>query len=294
MAVFDRIIVATDFSPASFAMLTCLGGLQAYGAKRCLLLQCMTTQEVGSVALHYTTAFVDDILAQQKRLLEEQGFEVETRIVPGLAMHEIHRVASEEGYSLVVIGSRGHSLVAEPFLGGVATNMLHRYHETPMLVMRVGADERGKLVCLQAKRGDFASHVLFPTDFSENADRASTYVEQMAAVARRITILHAQDVDPLLTRSGLRELDEIDRARLEEMKTMLEKRGGAAVEIEVRSGSPFLEITRMIPEREVSLVVMGSQGRGFIKELFLGSVSHNVVRHAQAPVLLIPAPRGDS
>lgn len=294
MALFDRIVVATDFSPASFAMLRCLGGLQAYGARRCLLLQCMTTQEVGSVTLHYTTAFVDDILAQQKRLLEDQGFDVSARSVPGLALHEIHRVARDEGYSLVVIGSRGHSLVAEPFLGGVATNLIHRYHETPVLVMRVGADEHGGVVCLQATRGNFARHVLFPTDFSENADHAFTYVEQMAAVACRVTILHAQDVDPLLTRSGLRELDEIDHARLEQMKRRLEQHGSAAVEIEVRSGSPFIEITRMIPERQVSLVVMGSQGRGFIKELFLGSVSHNVVRHAEAPVLLIPAPREES
>jgi nucleotide-binding universal stress UspA family protein len=33
---------------------------------------------------------------------------------------------------------------------------------------------------------------------------------------------------------------------------------------------------------------MGTQGKGFIKELFLGSVAHNVARLAPCPVLLVP------
>jgi nucleotide-binding universal stress UspA family protein len=46
---------------------------------------------------------------------------------------------------------------------------------------------------------------------------------------------------------------------------------------------------KTIQELSVSLVVMGSQGRGFVPELFLGSVSHNVARHGDASVLLIPS-----
>ncbi|MCA1785684.1 MAG: universal stress protein [Desulfobacteraceae bacterium] len=36
---------------------------------------------------------------------------------------------------------------------------------------------------------------------------------------------------------------------------------------------------------------MGTQGRGFLGEFFLGSVSHNVARHSVAPVLLVPGLR---
>jgi nucleotide-binding universal stress UspA family protein len=52
-----------------------------------------------------------------------------------------------------------------------------------------------------------------------------------------------------------------------------------------------VEIMRVIQQSNVHLVVMGSQGRGFVEELFLGSVSHNVARHSRAPVLLIPSRR---
>ncbi|MHB9035768.1 MAG: universal stress protein [Armatimonadota bacterium] len=36
---------------------------------------------------------------------------------------------------------------------------------------------------------------------------------------------------------------------------------------------------------------MGTHGRGFISDIFAGSVSHNVVRLSQSPVLLIPPAR---
>jgi nucleotide-binding universal stress UspA family protein len=56
-------------------------------------------------------------------------------------------------------------------------------------------------------------------------------------------------------------------------------------------GSPVTEILKKATDDGVTLIVMGSQGRGYISELFLGSVSHNVARHAGVPVLLVPLPR---
>jgi len=44
-----------------------------------------------------------------------------------------------------------------------------------------------------------------------------------------------------------------------------------------------------VRDRDVQLTVMGSQGRGYVSDLFLGSVSHNVARQSVASVLLIPA-----
>lgn len=56
----------------------------------------------------------------------------------------------------------------------------------------------------------------------------------------------------------------------------------------VRHGSPKQVISDATQDG-VSLVVMGSQGHGRVKEFLLGSVSYEVVRRSNAPVLLIPA-----
>ena len=53
-------------------------------------------------------------------------------------------------------------------------------------------------------------------------------------------------------------------------------------------GIPCRPFSRLLESQDISLIVMGTQGKGFIQELFLGSVAHNVSRLATCPVLLIP------
>ena len=53
-------------------------------------------------------------------------------------------------------------------------------------------------------------------------------------------------------------------------------------------GTPSRPFSRSLESQDISLIVMGTQGKGFIQELFLGSVAHNVSRLATCPVLLIP------
>jgi nucleotide-binding universal stress UspA family protein len=293
MNTFDRFIIATDLSPASFAVVNCIGGMKIHGARKCLLLQCLSIQEVSSIALSYTTALLENMLKEQKQILEKQGFEVETRVVPGFAKREINRIATEDDYSLIVVGSQGHSMVKEAILGGVAYDVIHNARK-PVLVVRLEKKEEEGTVCIQASRCNFSGHVLFPTDFSENADFAFTYLDKLVSSgAKHVTLLHVQDMTRIdrHLKHRLGEFNEIDQSRLEKMKNSIQKKGNAAIDIKIVYGIPYSEIVRVIRDQKVNLVVMGSQGRGFTEELFLGSVSHNVARNSEASVLLIPAKR---
>lgn len=288
--MFNRFIVATDLSSASFALVCCLGGLRDYGAKQCLLLQCVSVQEAASAAFSYTTEHLEGPFGEQKAILEKLGFTVETRIAMGSAKREINRIAVDDGYSLIVVGSQGRSMVGEALLGGTASAVINTARK-PVLVMPVRLKPGEENEC-QVTRSDFSAHVLFPTDFSMNADQTFSYIDKMSAgPTRRITLMHVQDKARIEAHMAdrLEAFNEIDRGRLEKMKNALRQKSNAQIDIEICYGSPFTEITRVIKERDVQLVVMGSQGRGFVKELFLGSVSRNVVRHSEAPVLLVPA-----
>lgn len=291
--MFSRVIIATDLSPASTSVVQCAGRLRAFGAKECLLLQCLSVQEAASTAFSYRTDALESELREQTAILEQQGYKVEARVVPGFAKYEISRIATEENYALIVIGSRGQSLASETLLGSVAHGVILNAVKPVLLIPVKLTTENGE-ACVQTGRCDFSEHILFATDFSENADHAFTYVEKLVSDgARHVTLVHVQDkarLDPHLMHR-LDEFNKIDMARLEELKQALQTKGPAAIDIELPFGSPFVEIVRLINERSAHLVVMGSQGRGFIEELFLGSVSHNVARHSDAAVLLVPAKR---
>lgn len=291
--MFKRIIVATDLSHVSYAVVSCLSGLQAYGAEHCLLLQCLSFSNAASTAYSYHTESLEGMLNEQKEILAKQGFTVEARIVVGTPKREIARIAVKEDYALIVVGAQGQSLAEEKLLGGVAYGIINKTVK-PVLVIPVEKTPGEDTACEPVARCDFSDHALFATDFSEMANNAFTTVEKLVTQGlKKVTLFHVQDKTKLEQhlKERLEEFNEHDRGRLDNLKQALLKKGAPEIDTEVCYGIPFEEVSRLVRERGVQLVVMGTQGRGFFGELFLGSVSHNVARHSIAPVLLIPGVR---
>ncbi|MBV8195773.1 MAG: universal stress protein [Candidatus Dormibacteraeota bacterium] len=64
------------------------------------------------------------------------------------------------------------------------------------------------------------------------------------------------------------------------------------VTTDVEEGQPEEVLSRMATEREADLIVVGSRGRGHLRGMFLGSVSHALALHAPCPVVIIPHQHG--
>ena len=87
----------------------------------------------------------------------------------------------------------------------------------------------------------------------------------------------------------LDEFNAIDLARMEDMKSTLEKVSNIEVDIVILSGNPSTEIIKFVEEKQIKLIVIGNQIRGDMHELIHGSVSHFIKLHSPASVLLIMA-----
>jgi nucleotide-binding universal stress UspA family protein len=120
--------------------------------------------------------------------------------------------------------------------------------------------------------------------------------EAAGSGVKKITLLHVQDkarIDPHLL-GQLETFNKKDNERLKTLEDDLKSAGSKAdVVCSLLYGSPTSEILRVIQEEQVSWVIMGSQGRGWIREIYLGNVSHNIARHAAVPVLLVPSKHGE-
>lgn len=288
--MFNKIVVATDLSPASDTVIECLMGLRVLGTERAVLVHALGLKQVKEV-MPFLTELAEPRLAEQKAVLERQGFLTTVAIAAGIPMFEVNRIAAEEGASLIVVGSHGSSCTAEVLLGGAALAIMHRA-TLPILVARLRIkDEQSQQRCEVACR-DFFRNILFATDFSDTAERAFLYVEKFVETgAKKITLLHVQQKNDLsrYMEHRLEEFNQIDRERLEQMRDRLLKSGATDVQIEIPYGSPIKEILSHASDNEISLVVMGSKGRGFLSEVFMGSVSHGVALHSDVPLLMIPA-----
>jgi len=113
--MFEKLLIVTDMSPSSDAIIECVGNLKNYGTKKCTLLQCMSTQQTSSLAFSYSTSIIDQILEDKKGKLEAYGFDVETRIVSGFPKNIVNEIAVKEDYSMVVVGEVEHSRTGEFF-----------------------------------------------------------------------------------------------------------------------------------------------------------------------------------
>jgi nucleotide-binding universal stress UspA family protein len=287
--MFDKILIATDLSKASDRVLDCARGLLPLGVKSAVLVHALGIQQLEQMR-HGMAHLIEPYLKRQQKLLEAHGFQASTELALGPAVVEVNRIAKEQGASLIVVGSHGATLAREIFIGGTALGIVS-HASIPVLLIRLKITEAGGQAQCETLCDDFREQVLYCTDFSDPAERAFPYLEQVvAAGARRVTLLHVQDrtrIEKYLS-DRLTEFNEIDRQRLQKLRERLEKQGATEVRIEIPYGLPGQEIVRHAREDNYNLIVMSTRGRGFFAEAFLGSVSLQVVRSAPAPVLLVP------
>lgn len=291
--MFKKILIASDLSPVSDSVITCMKGFKSLGVEEVILFYALGIRHLDSLKYLIKDA-VEPALIKQQNTIKAEGFNTILEIAPGIPSEEIKRVAQEKNVSLIVVGSHGESAASHLLfrIGKVTSEVLHS-HEKPLLLIRTKVTEVNGEKCVAPPCVDFKEKILYATDFSDTAQRAFDYAERIVEDGcKNVTLIHVQDktkIDKHL-KDKLDEFNRIDIERLEMLKERLVKKGATNVEIKIPYGNPTQEILNE-SKNGYTLIVMGSQGRGFIKELFLGSVSHNVARSADMSVLLMPALR---
>lgn len=280
--MFEKIIISSEPSSHKNDITECMKGFRKIGAKECLLFYCLDAFEGGAKLSPNYQKKLKDYAERQKTILESQGYTVEINIDIGEVEHKINRLAVIKGYSLVVIGGVVQSKLIEKFLGGMEYKII-RYSKIPTLVVRMlEPNEDESLV----EKREITDHILFPTDFSENSIKALKLIlEMVRSGVKKVTVLHVAEpyVSDNFKSRTLR--------KLQEYKEDLIKSGAEKVEARILLGKPSDKIINYTEESDTTLVVMGSQGRGFLQEIFIGSVSHDLVRKSPVSVLLVPADR---
>jgi nucleotide-binding universal stress UspA family protein len=141
--------------------------------------------------------------------------------------------------------------------------------------------------------------ILFALDFSENSEHAFDYAYAMAKnFGARLIILHViqEPVDlsgfyvPHISFEKLEK--EIEEGAEKMMENFCRKMIADFTDYEtvIVSGIPYEEILRKAEKDQVSLIVMGTQGRKGIDHLLFGSTAERVVRNARCPVLTVRLP----
>jgi len=141
--------------------------------------------------------------------------------------------------------------------------------------------------------------ILLATDGSSDAEAALIYARDLALRDdAQVLVVHAFEPvrsrmgDPWGTRSMERHVSAGQDVANQAAQTL--QAAGVDVVVEVLEGPPADAVLRVAKVRQPDLIVMGSQGHGELASLLLGSVSHRVLAHTHAPVLVVKATKQES
>jgi nucleotide-binding universal stress UspA family protein len=178
-------------------------------------------------------------------------------------------------HRLVVVGARGNSGLAGLLLGSVP-DYLAAHAGCPVLVV-------------PTEDGDPDGPVLVGVDGSD-ANRPAVDFAFAAAErhGRGVAALSAVDERRAVPSAGFGALAEVEHVVdlvLEAVRPWAEKYPAVPLEHRIVDGPPGRELTDA--SRAASLTVVGSRGHDGLTRLLLGSVSRQVVHHAQSPIAVV-------
>jgi nucleotide-binding universal stress UspA family protein len=139
--------------------------------------------------------------------------------------------------------------------------------------------------------------IILPTDFSDNSWRACTYAAQLFANEPcRFVLLHTFHVAQNYSEVGMVVNIESMQKEANESVLNLEKRFQELDHHEhsvIQSVAKFASLVDAIRELEDgqprnTVIVMGTKGASGLSELFLGTMTSHVMKHAHAPLICVP------
>jgi nucleotide-binding universal stress UspA family protein len=289
----QTIVVATDFSAnAARAVEQAAHLASAWGAKL-YLVHVFDDSMWASLKAVYDLpgwAEVDPAKVARSRLAEQAeriatGFAVpvESELLTGRAAQQIGSFALERGAGLLVVGEHGEDWIDQIVLGGTALKVLEEAR-IPVLLVRGTAPASYR-------------NILAATDFSAAADRAIRFALDCFPDAR-FALVHAYLVpfESSIRMGGAREEDILKFREREfalaadKLEVAAQAYGSFATSGEIESlalyGGPAEAVLGQVRAGNGDLIVIGKHGGEYVDELLLGSVTQNILYHAECDVLL--------
>lgn len=287
--MFEKILFPTDFSEYARKSLDCIAGFP--GVREVIIFHVIEAVRSPRGGGEIGEAFFgngEGLLKEERRYLENlsQDLRVTTAVTTSSdTAGAIIKTAEERGVSLIVLGARGKGQIGGILLGSVSTAVLRR-SKTSVLIMRHKIIEELGGRTLEKFCPMILYRVLCPVDFSDYSDSAVDLLVRTKGIGD-IILLHV--VSRGESDAEIRESVEKARTRIEGMRDSLSAQGFQA-RTHVSTGNPASEIARIADQEDVSVIWMSSHGKGWFRELLVGSTAQNVATYAMRPVIIIRKP----
>lgn len=231
-------------------------------------------------------------LKREAERVNARGITVGEAFLSGSPATELVKVATRRQAGLIVVSSLGQVPPARWLLGSVAEHTAN-HSPVPVLVVR---DPKPFRDWASGKR---SLNILVGHDFSASADAALALVATLREIGRcRITVAHLPTTQVATgwlevggkpgSKKSLVEVRELLKGDL--IQRCRGPLGKSRFQVEVISArdSVALRLVSLAKIQGADLIVVGTNQKGALRRLCLGSVSREVLRCAQTNVACVP------
>ncbi len=296
---YQSILVATDFSPyAEAALRQAVWLARGTGSKITLA---HTLPDLRR-AVHYVSSRAKmDLLKGEGNYFEREvrresdaklrsiiqnlnatDLDVKYETLLGEPFVELTHAVQQEGYDLVLSGTRGLTIWEQIFVGSTAKRLIRK---CPTSVWIVKAEHVGP-----------PKVVLAPTDFSEVSRKAvlqGLYVaEQANAEFHLLHVIDSADVpEDAISKvpqgSSLR--DEINEEATKHMNDFVESLpvDRTRIQVHLSWGTPWKEVKRLSQQLPTDLIAIGTLGRSGVSGVLLGNTAEKVLDRCDCSILTV-------
>jgi nucleotide-binding universal stress UspA family protein len=281
-----KALIATDGSHNAYEAAKMFANLPHTGPLEIHVLTViyMPPDDSGGMAYAWLPEFIQTEEARAKEGFEKisalfAGDEVVTNhmICHGHVGHTIAEEAKRAGVDLIVIGAQGHSAIARVLLGSTSDFVAT---QAGCSVLAVRSDK--------VPAEGFPLRVVLAYDGSEPAKLAvDEFIASSWGPKSEVHLVHVLPQGSMFSRATPAD---IDAAREEGKKLLFAaseklRPAVASISMHILEGDSIgLTLTDFARDNAVDLVMLGDTGRSAISQLFLGSVTRYVLRHADCSV----------
>jgi universal stress protein E len=298
-AGFRNILIATDFSEDSAAALQLAIWVARQSSGRVVLAHVL--DDLRKATMGMSNRAKQDLLAGDGHIYEKEiryvsdqklqvliqqlkgcGVDVASETLLGEAFVEISHAVQQEGFDLVMTGTRGITGWKQFFVGSTARKLIRNCPSAVWVVKKEHATA--------------PKVILAPTDFSDASRKAilaGLWLAQKAdAEFHLLHVIDSKDVpndllEHIPSGSSIRqEVNKEAEQRLEEfLKTL--GTGASRIVSHLTWGHPWQEISRIAMKHQADLISIGTVGRSGVKGIVLGNTAERVLDTCDSSILTV-------
>jgi nucleotide-binding universal stress UspA family protein len=197
------------------------------------------------------------------------GLEAHCVLLEGDPADEIVREGKRTAADIIVMGRHGHG-AWNPWIPGSVSEHVLKNAPCPVVVVRP----------FPRHPGERPGHVLCGLDLGATSASVLQYA---------LAVTKAFEADLHVLHVAAEEHTERARSALAATVARTSTAKGPRLHASVVSGVPWEQILGVAGQNDVDLIVVGSHGGGIAGRQFLGSTTRHLLRHADCPVLVVPA-----